>query len=258
MAVLLALVASLMILAGGTVALRIGDRRHLVLGLAGGIVLGVVSFDLVPEALEESGAAFLHVPAPMIGFALGFGLLHVVEQATAMHRAHEHEYAPHRHPGAASAAETVEAAAAHASTAGRIAAAALITHTFLDGLTIGLALESSTTTGLLVPVAIFAHNFADGFNTVTFASLRDPARRPALAFLAAAMLAPLLGAGLTELVAVPHGVLGPYLGFISGVLLYLAAADILPEAHSNHPRVATLAMTAAGVVAVLLIVGAAH
>ncbi|WP_018656259.1 ZIP family metal transporter [Actinomadura flavalba] len=268
-AVLLALVSSVMIAAGGGVALRIGDRRHLVLGLAGGIVLGVVAFDLLPEALHASDAELLHVPAPMIAFAAGFALLHVVEQATAMHHAHEHEYAPHRHPAAhpavdASAgpvgatASTAGSGHRHGATAGRLAAIALITHTFLDGLTIGLALDAPGATGLLVTVAIFAHNFADGFNTVTFASLRDPARRPALGFLAAAMLAPVAGAALTQLVEVPHGVLGPYLGFISGVLLYLAAADILPEAHSNHPRVATLLMTGAGLAAILLVVALAH
>ncbi|MFC0042594.1 ZIP family metal transporter [Actinomadura rayongensis] len=247
MAVLLSLVAAAMILAGGTLALRARDRRHLVLGLAGGIVLGVVSFDLIPEALAAGAPELLHVPVPMIAFAAGFATLHVAEQLTAAHRAHEGEYAPHRHPGAS----------------GRVAAGALITHTFLDGLTIGVALRAPGATGLLVCVAIFAHNFADGFTTVTFASLRDPAarqgaRRGAARFLAAAMLAPVAGASLATVLAVPGHVLGPYLGFVSGVLLYLAAADILPEAHAGHPRAATLAATGAGVAAVLLIVGAAH
>ncbi|POM22513.1 zinc transporter ZupT [Actinomadura rubteroloni] len=243
MAVLLSLVAAAMILAGGTLALRARDRRHLVLGLAGGIVLGVVSFDLIPEALAAGAPAVLHVPLPMIAFAAGFAALHVAEQLTAAHRAHEGEYAPHRHPGAS----------------GRVAAGALITHTFLDGLTIGVALRAPGATGLLVCVAIFAHNFADGFTTVTFASLRRPAaRRRAARFLAAAMLAPVAGAALATVIAVPGHVLRPYLGFVSGVLLYLAAADILPEAHAGHPRAATLAATGAGVAAVLLIVGTAH
>ncbi|MBW8483812.1 ZIP family metal transporter [Actinomadura parmotrematis] len=243
MAVLLALVSSLMILFGGVVAARAHDHRHLVLGLAGGIVLGVVSFDLLPESLAESGGELLHVPLPMVGFAIGFALLHVVEQATAMHAAHEHEYAPHDHPGG--------------EASGRIAALAVITHTFLDGLSIGLALEAPGATGLLVALAVFAHNFADGFNTVTFAAFRDRDKRPARPFLAAAMLAPVAGAALTQVVDIPHAVLGPYLGFISGVLLYLAAADILPEAHANHPRVATLLMTGLGVAGILLIVGTA-
>ncbi|MCW2906907.1 MAG: putative permease, partial [Actinomycetia bacterium] len=35
-------------LLGGWAALRAGDRRHLVLGAAAGLMLGVVFFDLVP------------------------------------------------------------------------------------------------------------------------------------------------------------------------------------------------------------------
>jgi ZIP family zinc transporter len=42
------------------------------------------------------------------------------------------------------------------------------------------------------------------------------------------------------------------------VLLDLAAAEILPEAHSVHPRVMTLCATGLGLTVVLFIVGLAH
>ena len=69
--------------------------------------------------------------------------------------------------------------------------------------------------------------------------------------------APVAGAALGTLVRVPEAVLGPYLGLFAGVLLYLAAAEILPEAHSLHPRVMTLCATGLGLAAVLLVVGLA-
>ena len=53
MPVLVALGSFATTLLGGVAALRIGDRRHLVLGLAAGLMLGVVLFDLLPEALSE-------------------------------------------------------------------------------------------------------------------------------------------------------------------------------------------------------------
>ena len=53
MPVLVALGSFATTLLGGVAALRIGDRRHLVLGLAAGLMLGVVLFDLLPEALGE-------------------------------------------------------------------------------------------------------------------------------------------------------------------------------------------------------------
>src|SRR5919108_6238463 len=97
MAVVLSVVAFLMTLTGGVVAMRVRDHRHLVLGVAGGLILGIVSFDLVPEALELSPVSVSGVPGAMLAFAAGFLLLHVVEQAAAIHQAHEGEYAPHEH-----------------------------------------------------------------------------------------------------------------------------------------------------------------
>lgn len=246
MAVLVSVLAFLMTLAGGLAAMRVRDHRHLVLGLAGGLMLGVVAFDLIPESLEMARHRPLGVPAPMIGFAAGFLLLHVVEQSVAIHRAHEDEYAPHVHVHARGA-----------GSAGLLAASALVAHSLVDGLSIGLAFQSGTDVGIFVAVAVVTHDFADGFNTFTAASLHRGDRRPALLLLLADAVAPIAGAALGTLAPVPDAVLGPYLGFFAGVLLYLSAAEILPEAHSGHPRVMTLCATALGLAAVLFSVGLA-
>ncbi|WP_412515647.1 ZIP family metal transporter [Actinomadura madurae] len=244
MAVLASLLAFVMTLAGGLAAMRIRDHRHLVLGLAGGLMLGVVAFDLIPESLELTRHRPLGVPAPMIGFAAGFVLLHVVEQAVAIHRAHEDEYAPHVH--------------AHgAGSGGLVAASALVAHSLVDGLSIGLGFQSGTDVGVFVALAVVTHDFADGFNTFTAASLHRTDRRPAVLLLLADAAAPVAGAALGTLASVPDAVLGPYLGLFAGVLLYLAAAEILPEAHSVHPRIMTLCATGLGLLAVLCTVGLA-
>ncbi|GAA3954390.1 ZIP family metal transporter [Actinomadura viridis] len=247
MAVVLAAVAFLMTLTGGFVAMRVRDRRHLVLGLAGGLILGIAAFDLVPESLDTYPSGPLGVPAPMIGFAAGFLLLHVIEQAAAIHRAHEGEYAPHEHRHASVPGK--------GGRAGLLTAGALVGHSFIDGLSIGLGFQAGTEVGVFVALAVIAHDFADGFNTFTAASLHRADRRPAIVLLFADALAPIAGALATLLFSVPKPVLGTYLGFFAGVLLYLAAAEILPEAHSRHPRVLTLCVTVAGVLAVLLIIG---
>ncbi len=250
MAVLVSLLAFLMTLAGGLAAMRVRDHRHLVLGLAGGLMLGVVAFDLIPESLEMTHDRPLGVPAPMIGFACGFLLLHVVEQAVAIHRGHEGEYAPHDHPGG-------HAHGPAEGRAGLLAAAALVGHSLVDGLSIGLGFQSGMETGVFVALAVITHDFADGFNTFTAASLNRENNRPALLMLLADAAAPIVGAALTLLVSVPDAVLGPYLGVFAGVLLYLAASEILPEAHSGHPRVMTLCATGIGLLAVVFSVGVA-
>ncbi|MEU5994002.1 ZIP family metal transporter [Spirillospora sp. NPDC047418] len=259
MAVLVSVLAFVMTLAGGFAAMRIRDRRHLVLGLAGGLMLGVVAFDLIPESLEMTRDHPLGVPAPMIGFAAGFVLLHVVEQAVAIHRAHEDEYAPHVHAHGigGGGSDAAEGANGGGGAGGLLAASALVLHSLVDGLSIGLGFQSGTDVGVFVALAVITHDFADGFNTFTAASLNRADRRPAILLLLADAAAPVAGAAIGTLATVPEAVLGPYLGTFAGVLLYLAAAEILPEAHSVHPRVMTLCATGLGIVAVLFSVSLA-
>jgi ZIP family zinc transporter len=53
--------------------------------------LGVVGFDLLPEALSAQPHRILHVTAPLVLFVGGFLTVHVVERSVAMHRAYEGE-----------------------------------------------------------------------------------------------------------------------------------------------------------------------
>ncbi|MEU3509203.1 ZIP family metal transporter [Streptomyces longwoodensis] len=250
MAVIVAAGAFLMTLIGGVVAQRIGDRRHLVLGLAAGLMLGVVVFDLLPEALSAQPHRIFHVPAALVLLASGFLAIHVVERSVAIHRAHEGEYASHEHSHAHAAATGHDT-----PSLGVAAAGALIVHSLLDGFAIGAAFQAGSGVGSVVAVAIIAHDFADGFNTYTLTRLYGNERRKAIALLACDAAAPVAGAALTLAFTIPAGVLGLYLGFFAGFLLYLATSDILPEAHSSHPSRATLLFTVAGAAFMLLVIG---
>lgn len=188
MAVFVALGAFLMTLAGGWTAQRVTDRRHLVLGLAGGLMLGVVGLDLLPEALEAAGDEVFGVPAALLLFVAGFLLAHLVERLLAArraaHGADEHE---HRSP-----------------EVGLTAAAAMVGHSAMDGVAIGAAFQVGGGMGAAVAMAVIAHDFADGFNTYTLTSLYGNARRRAVAMLVADAIAPVLGASSTLLFTIPE------------------------------------------------------
>ncbi|MCG7210727.1 MULTISPECIES: ZIP family metal transporter [Streptomyces] len=240
MAVFVALGAFLMTLAGGWTAQRVTDRRHLVLGLAGGLMLGVVGLDLLPEALRAAGRDVFGVPAALLLFVAGFLLAHLVERTLAARQAahggdeHDHHRAPE---------------------VGLTAAGAMVGHSAMDGVAIGAAFQVGGGMGAAVALAVIAHDFADGFNTFTITSLYGNARRRAIGMLIADACAPVLGAVSTVFVTVPETVLGGYLGLFGGVLLYLAAAEILPEAHHEHPARSTLLCTVAGAAFIWLVVG---
>ncbi|WP_409472884.1 ZIP family metal transporter [Streptomyces sp. HC307] len=234
MAVFVALGAFLMTLAGGWTALRVTDRRHLVLGLAGGLMLGVVGLDVLPEALAAADTELYGVPAALLLFVAGFLLAHLVQRLLAARRADR----------------TPEV--------GLTAAAALIGHSAMDGVAIGAAFQVGGGMGVAVALAVIAHDFADGFNTYTLTRLYGNTRRRALTILFAAAAAPVAGAASTLLFAIPEPLLGAYLGFFGGALLYLAAAEILPEAHHEHPARSTLLCTVAGAAFIWLVVGIAE
>ncbi|MFD7432779.1 ZIP family metal transporter [Streptomyces sp. NPDC059814] len=239
MAVFVALGAFLMTLAGGWVAQRVTDRRHLVLGFAGGLMLGVVGLDLLPEAIEAAGGLVLGVPAALLLFVGGFLVAHLVERLLAVRQA-AHGAGEERVP-----------------QVGLTAAAAMVGHSLMDGVALGAAFQVGGGMGAAVALAVITHDFADGFNTYTITSLYGNARRKALTMLYADAAAPVVGAATTLLFTLPAELLGCYLGFFGGALLYLAAAEILPEAHHDHPARSTLLCTVAGVGFIWLVVGIA-
>jgi zinc transporter ZupT len=162
MPVVVALGSFVTTLLGGVAALRIGDRRHLVLGLAAGLMLGVVLFDLLPEALGEQPGHLFGVPVVMLTAMAGFLTLHVIERSAPVHRGHEREYAGHQHhPGI-----------------GLLAASGLVGHSLMDGFAIGAAFQAGTTVAAVVAIAVISHDFADGFNTYTITSLSPGPRSP--------------------------------------------------------------------------------
>ncbi|MGW1230469.1 ZIP family metal transporter [Streptomyces sp. NPDC001478] len=240
MAVFVALGAFLMTLAGGWVARRVTDRRHLVLGFAGGLMLGVVGLDLLPEAIEAAGGLVFGVPAALLLFVGGFLVAHLVERLLAVRQA-AHGAGEERVP-----------------QVGLTAAAAMVGHSLMDGVALGAAFQVGGGMGAAVALAVITHDFADGFNTYTITSLYGNARRKAMAMLYADAAAPVVGAATTLVFTLPEELLGCYLGFFGGALLYLAAAEILPEAHHDHPARSTLLFTVAGVGFIWLVVGLAQ
>lgn len=222
--------------AGGLFALRYRQYLHLILGFTAGVVLGVVGFDLLPEIFHLTTEYGVEPVRPMVALVGGFLLFHAVEKLLLIHRGQETSYAHHHHPDV-----------------GLLSALALVGHSFVDGMGIGLAFQVSPRIGLVVATAVIAHDFADGLNTVGLMLAHQNTQRRALGMLALDALAPLAGAASTLLVQLPAPILPLYLGFFAGFLLYIGAADILPEAHSHRSSALTIALTCLGAAFVFVV-----
>ena len=234
---------------GGLFALRHRDRLHLILGFTAGVILGVVAFDVLPEIADLAGRTGTDFKVPMVALAGGFLFFHGLEKWLLVHFAHEAEYAGHRHRPARQAGR-------HHESLGVASALALAGHSLTDGVAIGLAFQVSHNVGFAVAIAVIGHDFADGLNTVALMLTHGNDRRRALGMLLLDAVTPVAGAALTLLFTVPDRGLLIYLGVFAGFLLYIGASDILPEAHADHPSLATLSLTIVGAGVIYGVVGA--
>jgi zinc transporter ZupT len=221
---------------GGLFAVRNKERLHLIMGFTAGVLLGVVAFDIFPEIISTIGTTGIDPTYPMIALVAGFLIFHILEKGIMLHHSHEDEYAEHKHP-----------------QVGVASALALAGHSFLDGVGIGLGFQVSTTVGILVAIAVIAHDFTDGMNTVALMLAHKNTTSRARTFLLIDAIAPVLGALSTLLFKLPESFLAIYLGFFAGFLLYIGAADILPEAHSKHSSWRIVALTVLGALVIFVV-----
>lgn len=201
---------------GGALALRVKEKIRLILGFSAGAVIAVALFDLLPEAAQLSrGAPLLEVVAfTGVGFAAYLLLDRTLKGLSRQ-------------------------------GAGHLGPASLTTHSFLDGLGIGLAFHVSSGAGLVLALAVLAHDLSDGVNTVSL-SLTTSSPRTARRWLTADAVAPILGIVAGQLAPIPGQMLALLLAAFAGVFLYIGASELAPESYQRHPRLWTSISTALG------------
>lgn len=194
-----------------------------ILALGAGFMLGVIFIDVLPEVISlwqkksnSSGSEVFFVP--MILLLAGYLLTQFFE----------HTIAPHFHLG-----EEVHSEHLISTKSVYTAIGGLMIHTFFDGVSIAAASQIDFRVGLLVFIAIFLHKFPEGF---TIGSMVIAAGKGVKeVFFATAFI------GLTTLIGVMFiYFVGQNIGFTvayalpiaSGVTLYVAASDLIPEV--NH------------------------
>lgn len=233
---LLAIATFLSTMAGGLIGLKNKDRLHRFLGFAAGVLLGVVAFDLLPEIFNLVSVQNSTATGAMVALVAGFLVFHIIEKSILIHHTQESEYELHHHP--------------HVGVA---SALALIGHSLLDGIGIGLGFQAGTAVGITVAIAVIAHDFTDGLNTVNLMVLNKNHDRRAFLYLILDAIAPIVGVLSTLIFTVSGSVLVMYLGFFAGFLLYIGASEILPEAHSKHSSYGTILLTIAGALCMFVV-----
>ncbi len=233
---ILTIAAALAALLGGFVAIHSRKQLHAAMALTSGLILGLVAFDLLPEVFEGIESQNLDSTWPMVLFVVGFLVFHAVEKLILVHEGAENEYGPHRHP-----------------KLGFARAIALAGHSFLDGLSIGVGFQIDPSVGLAVALAVIGHRFADGFDTANFMLLHKNKISQIKGFLAIVVIMPIIGGLASLVVTFSEATLSLYLAFFAGLLMYIAASNILPQAHTKTSSYKAISLTVLGVLFMFVI-----
>ena len=224
----------------------------LLLSFAGGVMLSVVCFDLVTEAIETQVGLPIVVGSIAFGVAATFLLNHLIDRKTNPEVPHIDE----NHPKTADDLDELihsnhlEQHYARKDSklglfvAGIVMASAIALHNVPEGMTIGASYASNSgvlgRAALTLAVLIGLHNIPEGM-AVSVPLISGGMRKwKAVLITASTGIPTILGALLGYLL----GEIGPMglsmsLGFASGAMLYVVFGEILPQSilmcHSKLP-----------------------
>ena len=117
-------------------------------------------------------------------------------------------------------------------------------HSFVDGIIYTVTFNVSILMGVLAATGLVVHEFAEGVITYLFLIKGGIDKKKAIlyAFLIAGLTTPLGAFVVYPFVSkMGESALGLMLGFVSGVLLYISASHLLPEAREHEKKHSTIA-----------------
>lgn len=238
-------VASLNIFLGSFITVKLQKYFTVILGLAGGVMIGTVAFEVLPEVihlLHGFDSEFM-VRVSMVMFVVGALLFHFLSKILPLHEHGHHDHDGHNHH-------------THLHTNSKLGlygAAVMILHSFIDGFGIGVGFSFSISLGLGIALAVLLHNLSDGINTATTLLVNNVSKNNFQKIITLAISAPFLGSLASQFVHIPEYWVLYYLSFFTGSILYLAISDILPHAHSHSQDKRPLWATLFGILLILAI-----
>ena len=216
------------------------------IGLALGIMVLLLVFEIVPEAYEMLSALGnngISVMILILGVCLGFMLLKILDAYIPDHAHHAHH--DHRK-------KEVRNNLFHI---GLVSSVAVILHNIIEGMAVFGTVSASFSTGMLMCVGIGLHNIPLGMaiTSTLYHTNKDKKKTMILVILMA--LSTFIG-GLLMLIfkaeLLNDLVLGILLSLTSGMLVYIVFIELLPHIIDAHEKKYAYIGTVLGIILILL------
>jgi len=198
-----------------------------IIGFAGGIMLAVVVFDLIPESLENW--SFF---GAIIFCVIGIFTVMIIDNAFNLDK-----YFGNKHLKAAA-----------------ITALGLAMHNFPEGVIMGCGFVSGTGLGLKMSLVIAIHDIPEGIAVSAPLMVSKVKVSKILLYAALTALPTAFGVWLGAYIGgISKDVLGASLAFTSGVMLYVVCREMLPESSKLWDGVTSTIGILAGILGGLII-----
>ncbi len=224
------------------------------LAFAGGLTMGIVTLDLLPESAEGFGGEW-GVFIALFFVAVGYGLIYLINHLVNL-KSGMGEHACHCHCHGDRESESPH----RLFLSGAVMAAAIAVHNLPVGMVIGTSYAASpihilASSAIPFSLAVGLHNIPEGM-AVAVPLISGGAKAPKAIIITALTGVPtVIGALLGYVIGSLNPiVLSVSLAFAAGAMLYVAFAELLPEAFDTYCSKVTSLSAAVGILAAFIII----